>query len=106
MLARQTIHDWAHQGFLFIRVPTGQVRRINFLSIDHSKHLATQTGFHAFLHRRDGKHFGVVFSNEVRLDCRFPAPAAIVPNGDPEQAWWVFPPSHAEHNNNVLAFTG
>ena len=104
MLARQHIDQWSHQGFLFLRVPTGDVRRISFESIDHSKHLTTQTGFHAFFHRGDGKHFGVIFSNEVKRDCRYPAPVAIIPNADPEQAWWIFPPNHGDADNAVLAF--
>ena len=104
MLARQHIEQWAHQGFLFIRVPTGEVRRITFESIDHSKHLATQTGFHAFFHRRDGKHFGVIFSNEVKRDCRYSAPTAIIPNADPEQAWWIFPPQASPDPERVVAF--
>ena len=65
MLAKQHIQKWAEEGFLFIRVPAGQVRRVGFESIDHSKHLSTQTGFHAFFHRGDGKSFGVVFTNEI-----------------------------------------
>jgi hypothetical protein len=104
MLARQHIEQWARQGFLFIRVPAGAVRRLSFESIDHSKHLSTQTGFHAFFHRRDGKDFGVIFSNEVKRDCRHPAPTAIIPNADPELAWWIFPPAEPIDNERVIAF--
>ena len=104
MLAKQHIQKWAEEGFLFIRLPTGHVRRIGFQSIDHSKHLVTQTGFHAYFHREDGKCFGVVFTNEVMVDCRFKAPVALIPNADPEQAWWVFPPTHADEGGKVLAF--
>ncbi len=106
MLAKQYTQKWAEDGFLFIRVPTGQVKRISFQSIDHSKHLATQTGFHAFFHREDGKHFGVIFSNEVKLDCGFGHPVAIIPNADPEQAWWVFPPTHRHEGSAVVAIAG
>ncbi len=106
MLAKQHIQKWAEEGFLFIRVPAGQVRRVSFESIDHSKHLGTQTGYHAYIHRSDGKSFGVVFTNEVRLDCNFSAPTALIPNADPEQAWWVFPPSHPPGGGKVLSFGG
>ena len=106
MLARQYIQKWAEEGFLFIRVPTGEVRRVGFQSIDHSKHLGTQTGYHAYMHRGDGKNFGVVFTNETRVDCSFTAPTALIPNADPEQAWWVFPPSHRDDGGKVLSFGG
>ena len=106
MLARQYIQKWAEEGFLFIRVPTGEVRRVGFQSIDHSKHLGTQTGYHAYMHRGDGKNFGVVFTNETRVDCSFTAPTALIPNADPEQAWWVFPPSHRDDGGKVLSFAG
>ena len=81
------------------------MQRISFTSIDHSKHLSTQTGFHAYLQREDGKNFGIIFSNEVKLDCRFTAPVAVIPNADPEQAWWIFPPSHRDETTRVLAFS-
>ena len=104
MLAQQHILKWAEEGFLFIRAVDGKVRRIGFESIDHSKHMATQTGFHAYIQRRDGKHFGIVFTNSIEVNCAFSAPTALIPNGDPEQAWWVFPPSHSDNGRKVLAF--
>ncbi|MCX2981558.1 hypothetical protein EYC98_11865 [Halieaceae bacterium IMCC14734] len=105
MLAKQHIQKWAEEGFLFIRSVDGHVRRVGFESIDHSKHMATQTGYQAFIQRRDGKNFGIVFTNSVTVDCRFNAPTAFIPNGDPEQAWWVFPPTHQDDGRRIVAFS-
>jgi hypothetical protein len=104
MLAKQHIQQWAEEGFLFIRTVDGAVRRVGFESIDHSKHMATQTGYHAFIQRRDGKNFGVVFTNSVDINCCFSGPTALIPNADPEQAWWVFPPTHHDHGRRIMAF--
>jgi hypothetical protein len=103
----QQIQQWAESGFLHIRTHTGAVKRITFEAIDHSRHLQRQTGLDVFLHRKDGKHFGVWFTNQTKIDCRFKCPVALVPNGDPEQAWWVFPPSDIDGldgGGKVVAF--
>jgi len=96
---------WLKDGFVTIRLPDGLFGHINF---DILMPASTHRGDHGFIKRDDGKSFSVFFTNETRFDCRdFKEPTAIIPNYDPLQAWWVFPPNAEQSTpSNVLNLKG